>query len=221
MNHEILPCLKPVFCSACEISFHIRDCDLSAVTWGWGICSLVVSKLCGPLSAIWLLFSGCNRGNYCLRKETNVCEQWHLLNTCSNYSTHGFFSTSKVSLWSHQHTLHLSHQIFLWIYAWWNLYEWEVIPVCNLRTPVSVSSQDALKFIFHCNEAVLMSLQMTHKCKWGILDISKKTSLNINRTLQKNYYTWWILLHTYIYVFIHRAIIHTSQIKCWIQYEKS
>jgi hypothetical protein len=34
------------------------------------------------------------------------------------------------------------------------LYKWEVIPVCNLRTPVSVSSQDPLKFIFYCNETL-------------------------------------------------------------------
>ena len=158
MKHEIPPYIKPVFCSACEISCHIRDCDISAITWGWGICSLVVCKLCGPLNAIWILFSGCNRCNYCLRKGVNLCEQWHLLNACSNYSTQSFFSTNKVSLWSCLCTLHLFHHIFLWIYAWWNFYEWEVIPVRNIRTPVSVSSQNALKFIFYGIETVLLSL---------------------------------------------------------------
>lgn len=158
MNHEIPPHLKPVFCSACEISFHIGDCDMSAVTWGWGICSLVVCKLCGPSSAIWLSFFGCNRVNYCLRKEVNLCEQWYLLNTCRNCSTQAFFTTVKVSLWSRLCMLHLFQQTFLWIYAWWNFYKWEVLPVHTIRTPVSVSSQKALKYIFYCNEAVLITL---------------------------------------------------------------
>jgi len=141
-------------------------------------------------------------------------------------NTRSVLHKQSVSLWSCLCTLHLSHQIFLWIYAWWNLYKWEVIPVCNLRTPVSVSSQmhwnsyfTATKlFWFHCRCHTSAMIC----CKWGMLDIWKKTSWNINRTLQKNYYTWWILLHTYIYIyiFIHRTIICTIRIKCWIHHEK-
>jgi uncharacterized membrane protein len=40
-------------------------------------------------------------------------------------------------------------------------------------------------------------------------------------TQNKNCSFTWIHIDIYIYIFIHRSIIHTSQIECWICHGKS